>query len=952
MKKNLKQVLAYIITLTIILSSSWISRPVVQAKTFDFKAEVSTNREADKTSFMFDEEFVAGNEVMLNYSVEFDEIEKTKIEGQRKPKEIVLIIDTSGSMAWDLEGNNPSWNEDSRLDITQEAAKTFLNQLSELDDVKVSLINYSYEGNVYRRNGVNLFDLNNTNLNRLKNKIDDFDANGGTNIGDALRQTHYLLKENGNTDADQYVVLMTDGEPTFYSYENNGSYQTRSGSAINYNNGNHYTKGLEYANLIASSLVANTSTVNYGIAFSDLAAGNKLREIMTSMGGSYYQALTAEDINAVYEEIAQEISVEASLNEVVFEEELPSGIEVVELPDGFEVNNNVIQGTWSRVEYTLNESTGFYEAPTLNFQIKVRVTEAGEYLLSTSNAGIYYTDLDGTLGHKDFDEVRLLAEAFVEGEDSYLKLSRASDRTSFDLSSNPEENRLNLDYSITFKPFEATSLTDENPEREIILVFDTSGSMRNNIAGTWENGERLEVAQSSARRFIDKFSAYSNTKIGLVTFDSKADVDVELTSDKESVRSKISDLYPNGGTNTGDGLRLAYHALNNGSQADKHIVLMTDGEPNAFSISSDEYFDFGGNAGTFYEEEYHWLWGYHWNNWSVDDITSTPDFKLDNGDTSQYFTTNINSSNDYRNYGYTYAKELSEIIRNNNIKPHYIAFSSDANNNVLDSLANDANAQYYQAFSATDMENVYDQIASDITSTMALDNLQFEETLPANVKVISVTEGFEQNGQMISKEFGNIEYTLNTETNMYEAAPIEFSVEVEIEEPGNYVFGDDEASYVTYVDTEQNPRKLSFPELHIEAKELFNEPPIISTEFDEELVIVSGEESEGNEPAITVHAKFDGIKVDIVETAYKKLADDQETATANDFVGANASSNNPMVTDDDSPFEDDSEDEVVLLEKIEVTENGFYAIYAKNAVGLETVEVIEIDNFVLLPDVI
>jgi len=672
MKKISKQVLAYIITLTIILSSSWISKPLVQAKTFDFKADVSTHREANKTSFMFDEEFTAGNEILLNYSVDFDPIERAKIEGQRKPKEIVLIIDTSGSMAWNLEGNNPSRNEDSRLDITQEAAKKFLDQLSELDHVKVSLINYSYVADVYNRNNSNLFDLNNTNLNRLKNKIDDFDANGGTNIGDALRQTHYLLKENGNADADQYVVLMTDGEPTFYSYENNGEYQTRSGSVINHNNGNHYTKGLEYANLIASSLVANTSTVNYGIAFSDLAAGNKLREIMTSMGGSYYQALTAEDINAVYEEIAQEISVEASLNDLVFEEELPNGIEVVELPDGFEVNNNVIRGTWSRVEYTLNESTGYYEAPKLNFQVKVRVTEAGEYILSTSNAGIYYIDLDGSFGHKYFDEVRLLAEAFVEGEDSYLKLSRSSDRTSFELSSNPEENRLKLDYSITFKPIEATNLADENPEREIILVFDTSGSMNYSLDGTGDNSkERLNIAQNSAKSFIDKFSAYSNTKIALVTFDSKADVDIDLTSDKESVRSKISGLYANGGTNTGDGLRLAYHALSNGSQADKHIVLMTDGEPTAFSVSNPlEY------TKTLWSSQ---AVGMYYNSFDyVRSINQSPSYKLNDGETQRYFAS---YGNDYGNYGYSYAKEISEIIKKSNIKPHYIAFSSDASSN-------------------------------------------------------------------------------------------------------------------------------------------------------------------------------------------------------------------------------------------------------------------------------
>ena len=686
------------------------------------------------------------------------------------------------------------------------------------------------------------------------------------------------------------------------------------------------------------------------------------------MAGSYHHAETASAMNAVYNEIAQEISVEASLNDVVFEEELPNGIEVVDLPDGFSITGNTLKANWKRIEYTLNEGTQYYEAPTLNFQIKVRIVEPGIFNLGSSSnqSGIYYKDLDGNLGHKYFPEVIIQADAFVEGEDSYLDLARTASRTALKLSEDPEDNHIQLNYSINFKPVEIKNLPDENPDRDIILVFDTSGSMKNNIAGTWENGERLSVAKASAKIFVDKFSDYSNTKIGLVAFDSSASFVSQLTADKVNVKNRINNFNANGGTNTGDGLRQAYHALNNNNQAEKHIVLMTDGEPTSFSVSSElDYSRNGSSVGSNYKWEEDWFWGQSWGwNWTQTDvgrINSKPEFKTDAGDAYEFFVSyskwDYNSgrykSNDYNNYGYNYAKKISEMIKESNINAHYIAFSSDAANNVLDDLSKDADANYYQALSAREMENVYNQIASDITATVFLDSFQFEEELPVGVKVINKPDGFNQTENRISKNFGKIGYTLNAETNMYEAAPIEFTIEVEIEEPGNYVFGDDGTSFVTYVDTEQNLRELSFPELTINAEEVFSAPPIISTDFEEDMVIITGEEVEGNKPTISIHAKFDGIKVDIVETAYKKLENDKETATIDDFTGSNAATNKLMIKDNESPFEDnDPKNDVVILEKMEVTENGFYAIYAKNALGLETVEVIEVDIFVKLPDVI
>ena len=117
----------------------------------------------------------------------------------------------------DLEGKSYH-RDDSRLDITKAAAVNFLTQLSGLENVKVSLINYASEAWVYESNGTKLFDLK-SNLQKLNREIESLKANGGTNIGDAMRHAHYTLKNEGNKEADQYIILMTDGEPTKYSVE-------------------------------------------------------------------------------------------------------------------------------------------------------------------------------------------------------------------------------------------------------------------------------------------------------------------------------------------------------------------------------------------------------------------------------------------------------------------------------------------------------------------------------------------------------------------------------------------------------------------------------------------------------------------------------------------------------------------------------------------------------------
>ncbi len=114
----------------------------------------------------------------------------------------------------------------------------------------------------------------------------------------------------------------------------------------------------------------------------------------------------------------------------------------------------------------------------------------------------------------------------------------------------------------------------------IIMVVDTSGSM----ASTDVSPTRLQAAQQAARSFVNGLP--SGLQIGLLSFNTTAQIMVAPTSDRSSVRAGIDQLQVGGGTATGDAIYLALDAIKSlpapasGTAAPAVIVLMSDGSPN------------------------------------------------------------------------------------------------------------------------------------------------------------------------------------------------------------------------------------------------------------------------------------------------------------------------------------------------------------------------------------
>lgn len=107
-------------------------------------------------------------------------------------------------------------------------------------------------------------------------------------------------------------------------------------------------------------------------------------------------------------------------------------------------------------------------------------------------------------------------------------------------------------------------------ERDIVLVLDTSGSM---------SGTPLDETKKASTNFVDTILE-EDASIGVVNYDSDADMKSDFSNSKNSLDSVINDLGTGGGTDIESGLRAADQMLNQSSAEKKIIVLMSDGEPN------------------------------------------------------------------------------------------------------------------------------------------------------------------------------------------------------------------------------------------------------------------------------------------------------------------------------------------------------------------------------------
>ncbi len=367
------------------------------------------------------------NTVDITYTMIFGPIEKQEINVPVPPKEVVLVLDRSGSMRWDLAGNEPTsskFDGTSRMSILKNAASTFVDKLSENPNLKLSLITYSSSSTMFTRNSTNLIDISNGtvhgttqyyNKEAIKSEINGMSPNGGTNVGDSMRKSYQLTGSTQSNDAaEKFFVFLSDGEPSFYSYKDytsnrpdssylvsgysNRYYYDGTATSPSTNGSNDYARGIKYAELMASKL--DVFDKSYFLAF-NTSPQNELENIAKNVNNQYYQqAETADEINGVYGEISKEILADLRVDNVSYSDVLPEGLTIDTTDPNFDSDKFTIDGqsfTYNidSVPYKLNDSRTEYIAEPVIFTIKANYSSVGTYTFAEDGSELAYKDIDG-----------------------------------------------------------------------------------------------------------------------------------------------------------------------------------------------------------------------------------------------------------------------------------------------------------------------------------------------------------------------------------------------------------------------------------------------------------------------------------------------------------------------------------------------------------------------------
>ena len=146
------------------------------------------------------------------YRISFD-ISGTAPKVAMPTAEIVLVIDRSGSMK--------DTNKEQKITKVKNAAKDFCKTIldGKGDNVKISIVTYASSASLDIKSS--------NNLNNLNSKIDSLKANGGTNTEEGIKEAKNIIS---NINADKkYVVLFTDGLPTYNTYYADKNYMDENG---------------------------------------------------------------------------------------------------------------------------------------------------------------------------------------------------------------------------------------------------------------------------------------------------------------------------------------------------------------------------------------------------------------------------------------------------------------------------------------------------------------------------------------------------------------------------------------------------------------------------------------------------------------------------------------------------------------------------------------------------
>lgn len=275
------------------------------------------------------------------YKIDFQVRGKgTKLQ-VKAPVYVVVVFDNSNSMAPEQEkqGSCKNWKSADELktdkgrcydkwDKAIKGAKDFAEIIhNNIPSANIALVSFGGEiGNKYYNDSDkirgfsanNFSGLNETNDFKIKMPVYEQDVYaGGTNLEAGLRRARQLLSDTSTvpSNALKYVVVMGDGDPTYY-YSSNG---VTKGSGTNYDSTAH-SHAVSEAKTIKTNLNGKIYSIGYEVS-SNSKAIEVLNDISSntknsdgSYTGNYYTSGNISNIANKFTDIASEIIADAGIN--------------------------------------------------------------------------------------------------------------------------------------------------------------------------------------------------------------------------------------------------------------------------------------------------------------------------------------------------------------------------------------------------------------------------------------------------------------------------------------------------------------------------------------------------------------------------------------------------------------------------------------------------------------
>lgn len=266
--------------------------------------------------------------------------------------DIVLIFDSSNSM------NKPSGTlGETRMQAAKKAATNFANTLmDDKDTVKIGIVEF----------GTRVLDVQEMTTKKetvkkfIKNKLDlpENNNDGGTNLQAAIERADTILNNGKREDAKQIVIVLTDGIPTYFTYNNNIYGTGQNDDEVDYNCKGYYCdsqRPSDAALKAMNKLKRNHSTSDvYTIVFgNDTRATATLKKINPEQSQPLYKnynALTGEDLKKMFETLSSQLMNTIGKDSVVTDI-IPKEFMLTEtsknklIEQGVEVKENLEDGT-------------------------------------------------------------------------------------------------------------------------------------------------------------------------------------------------------------------------------------------------------------------------------------------------------------------------------------------------------------------------------------------------------------------------------------------------------------------------------------------------------------------------------------------------------------------------------------------------------------------------------